>query len=69
MCIVTHMNSRKIIKEIKKKGWVHIRTTGDHWHFHHPEQEAGIVTVPHPKKDIPIGTLKSIEKQANMKFI
>ncbi len=46
---------------------MHIRTTGDHWHFHHPEQ-AGIVTVPHPKKDIPIGTLKSIEKQANMKF-
>ena len=60
------MNSKKIIKAIKKKGWVHIRTTGDHLHFHHPEK-AGIVTVPHPKKDIPIGTLKSIEKQANMK--
>jgi len=24
----------------------------------------GIVTVPHPRKDIPLGTLKSIEKQA-----
>ena len=67
MCIYTHMNSKKIIKAIKKKGWVHIRTTGDHWHFHHPEK-SGIITVPHPKKDIPIGTLKSIEKQANMKF-
>ena len=24
----------------------------------------GIVTVPHPKKDIPVGTLASIERQA-----
>jgi predicted RNA binding protein YcfA (HicA-like mRNA interferase family) len=24
--------------------------------------------VPHPKKDIPIGTLKSIEKQAGIKL-
>jgi predicted RNA binding protein YcfA (HicA-like mRNA interferase family) len=61
------MNSRKIIKIIKKAGWVHIRTSGDHWHFHHPEK-AGIVTITHPKKDIPIGTLKSIEKQSGIKF-
>ncbi len=67
VCTITHMNSKKIITFLKKKGWVHIRTTGDHWHFRHPEK-AGIVTVPHPKKDIPVGTLKSIEKQANMKF-
>lgn len=38
MRIVTHMDSKKNIEAIKKKGWVHIRTTGDHWHFHHPEQ-------------------------------
>ena len=61
------MNSRKIITLIKKAGWVHIRTTGDHWHFHHPSK-AGIVTVPHPKKDVPIGTAKSIEKQAGTKL-
>lgn len=28
----------------------------------------GIVTVPHPKKDITIGTLKSIERQAGLKL-
>ncbi len=28
----------------------------------------GRVTVTHPKKDIPLGTLKSIEKQAGVKF-
>ena len=67
MCNYTHMDSRKIIKLVKKAGWVHIRTTGDHWHFHHPSI-AGIVTVPHSKKDLPIGTLKSIEKQAGIKL-
>ncbi len=61
------MNSRSIVKQLKKDGWKHIRTTGDHFHFHH-SKKPGIVTVPHPKKDIPIGTVKSIERQSGIKF-
>ena len=60
------MNSREIIKLLEKDGWVHVRTTGSHWHFRHDEK-LGTVTVPHPKKDIPLGTLKSIMKQAGLK--
>jgi transposase len=37
--------------------------TGSHHHFQHPTK-AGIVTVPHPGRDIPIGTLRSIERQS-----
>lgn len=29
---------------------------------------AGRVTVPHPKRDLPIGTLRSIEKQSGIKL-
>jgi predicted RNA binding protein YcfA (HicA-like mRNA interferase family) len=61
------MNSRSIIKKLKSEGWEHIRTTGDHFHFRHPNK-SGFVTVPHPKKDIPIGTLKSIERQSGIKL-
>jgi predicted RNA binding protein YcfA (HicA-like mRNA interferase family) len=61
------MDSRAIIKKLENDGWWHIRTTGDHWHFNHPTK-SGIVTVPHPKKDISIGTLKSIEKQSGIKL-
>ena len=61
------MDSRSIIKILKMNGWKHIRTTGDHFHFRHSEK-TGIVTVPHPKKDIPIGTMRSIEKQSGIKF-
>ncbi len=28
----------------------------------------GRVTVPHPRRDIPLGTLRSIEKQAGLKL-
>jgi predicted RNA binding protein YcfA (HicA-like mRNA interferase family) len=43
------------------------RRKGDHWQFKHPTL-AGRVTVPHPKRDLPIGTVRSIEKQVRVKF-
>ncbi|WP_204336808.1 type II toxin-antitoxin system HicA family toxin [Cryomorpha ignava] len=50
---------------IKKDGWRIVRTKGSHHHFKHPIKR-GIVTIPHPKKDIPIGTAKSILTQAGL---
>ena len=61
------MDSRTLIKQLQAGGWKHVRTTGDHWHFRHPDKP-GTVTVPHPKKDLPVGTLKSIEKQAGIRL-
>ncbi|QHM96974.1 type II toxin-antitoxin system HicA family toxin [Kosakonia sacchari] len=59
------MNSRKLIAEIQADGWVLVRVTGSHYHFVHPTKP-GLVTIPHPKKDLPIGTVKSIRKQAGI---
>jgi len=56
-----------VIKRLKAKGWQLVRTKGSHQHFKHPSKP-GIVTVPHPKKDFPIGTLKSIEKQSGVRL-
>lgn len=61
------MDSRKIIKILKQHGWLQVTQSGSHVQFRHPQQK-GRVTVPHPKKDIPIGTLKSIERQSGIKF-
>ena len=61
------MDSRAVIRAIEAHGWVHVRTKGDHWQFKHPTKP-GLVTVPHPTRDIPIGTLKSVEKQAGLKL-
>ncbi|XPV75173.1 MAG: type II toxin-antitoxin system HicA family toxin [Desulfovibrio sp.] len=61
------MESRKIIKIMKKAGWYQVAVKGDHHQFKHPEI-SGRATVPHPNKDIPIGTLKRIEQQTGLKF-
>jgi predicted RNA binding protein YcfA (HicA-like mRNA interferase family) len=61
------MNSRDVIAAIEADGWYEVSREGSHAQFKHPAKK-GRVTVPHPKRDLPIGTLKSIEKQAGIKL-
>lgn len=67
MCILKNMNSADVIKALKAGGWHQVAQKGSHCQFKHPER-AGRVTVPHPKRDIPLDTLKSIEKQSGLKL-
>jgi predicted RNA binding protein YcfA (HicA-like mRNA interferase family) len=60
------MNSRDVIKLIERDGWELVATRGSHHQFKHP-MKVGRVTVPHPKKDLPKKTVKSILKQAGIK--
>lgn len=60
-------SSREVIKKLKQDGWYEVGCDGDHHQYKHPVKK-GRVTVPHPNKDIPIGTLKNIGKQAGIKF-
>ena len=59
------MKSRDVITRIKADNWYEVRQTGSHRHFRHPTKP-GTATVPHPKADLPIGTLKSISKQTGV---
>ncbi|MGA2251288.1 type II toxin-antitoxin system HicA family toxin [Terracidiphilus sp.] len=61
------MTSREIIKSLKADGWYEMAHEGSHKQFKHPVKP-GRVTVLHPKKELPIGTLVSIEKQSGLKF-
>lgn len=61
------LSSREIIRRLKAAGWQHVRTVGSHYQFRH-EQRAGTVTVPHPVKDMPLGTVKSIEHQFGIRL-
>jgi predicted RNA binding protein YcfA (HicA-like mRNA interferase family) len=61
------MNSRQVIEALRAEGWVEVRVRGSHHQFKHPTMK-GTVTVPHPEKDFPIGTLKSIERQSGVKL-
>lgn len=59
------MNGKEIIKILEKNGYQEVRVKGSH---HMLENMNGkTVTVPvHGKKDIKIGTLKSIEKKSGV---
>jgi len=61
------VNSRDIIARIEADGWFKVTQKGSHVQFKHKAKK-GRVTVPHPKRDIAIGTLRSIEKQAQIKL-
>ncbi|MGL5043629.1 MAG: type II toxin-antitoxin system HicA family toxin [Plesiomonas sp.] len=57
------MDSRTAIAMIEADGWYLVRTKGSHHQYTHPTKK-GLVTIKHPSKDIPIGTEKSIKRQA-----
>jgi predicted RNA binding protein YcfA (HicA-like mRNA interferase family) len=60
------MNSTDIIKQLQAAGWEHVSTKGSHHKYRNPVTGKSVI-VPHPKKDLPIGTAKAILKQANLK--
>lgn len=55
------VRSREVIRKLEAAGWFEVRQAGSHKQFRHAEKP-GVVTLPHPKKELPIGTLKSISK-------
>jgi len=61
------MDSRDEIRQLKLDGWYEAGHVGSHKQFKQPAKK-GRVTAPHPKRDLPQGTLKSIEKQAQIRF-
>jgi len=61
------MSSREVIRRLREDGWLEVAHEGSHKQFKHATKK-GRVTVPHPVRDIPIGTLRSIEKQASIRL-
>ena len=61
------MKSAEVISKLETDGWYLARVAGSHHQFKHPTKK-GLVTVPHPKKDLQPVTLKSIEKQSGIKL-
>jgi len=59
------VQSRLLIKELEEAGWILDRITGSHYIFKH-RYNPYTIPVPHPKKDLPIGTVKSIRRRAGL---
>jgi predicted RNA binding protein YcfA (HicA-like mRNA interferase family) len=61
------MNSREVLRLPKADGWVEVAQKGSHLQLKHPVKP-GRVTLPHPKRDLAIGTPSSIERQSGLKL-
>ena len=62
----THMNSGELIKRLEKSGWVLRGVKGSHHIYTHPGR-AGHISIPHPKKDLGVGLVHKLLKQAGLK--
>ena len=56
-------NSRKLIKKLEEDEFVKTTKSGSHQKLYR-ERDNRTVIVPHPKKDLPIGTVRNIYKAA-----
>ncbi|MGQ0671792.1 MAG: type II toxin-antitoxin system HicA family toxin [Hyphomicrobium sp.] len=62
------ISSKAVIAVLEHAGWREVAQRGSHKQFKHPTRK-GRVTVPHPKRDLHLGTIKSIERQSGLKLL
>jgi predicted RNA binding protein YcfA (HicA-like mRNA interferase family) len=60
------MSSRELIKQLEADGWFLRASNGSHHIFVHP-YKPGHISVPHPKKDLGVGLLHKLQKQAGLR--
>jgi len=59
------MSSKDLIRQLERAGWCLSRVRGSHHVFRHPER-GGHVCVPHPRKDLGVGLVRTIRQQAGL---
>ena len=60
------MKVKAIIKQLKTQGWRQVRVKGSHRQFRHPHKLGTVTVAGKLSVEIPPGTLKSIQKQAEL---
>ena len=60
------ISGKKLCKVVEKLGWTLVRVKGSH-HIYTKEDISKIIVIPvHGNRDLPIGTLKGILKDAEL---
>ncbi len=60
------MKVKDVIKKLERDGWYLARTKGSHRQYQHPVKLGTVTVAGKPSLEIPIGTLKSILRQARL---
>lgn len=61
--MIHKLSSRELLQKLQSEGWYPVHQNGSHLKLRHATR-GGIVIVPHPRKDLPAGTLRAIYRQA-----
>ena len=56
-------NSRDIVRRLEREGFVLVSVHGSHHKFHNSQSKRTVIVI-HPKKDIAIGTVRAMYRQA-----
>ena len=59
------VSSKEVLKDLKANGWYEVAQRGSHVQLKHAKTP-GRITVPHPKRDLPLGTASEIYKAAGL---
>lgn len=60
------MKVKDVIKQLEGDGWYLARTKGSHRQFKHPDKSGTVTVSGKLSVDMPIGTLKSVWRQAQI---
>jgi predicted RNA binding protein YcfA (HicA-like mRNA interferase family) len=60
------MKVREVMRMLRDDGWILVRTRGSHRIFKHPTKPNHVTVPGKESKDLAIGTLKSILRQAEL---
>ena len=61
VCMPIELNSRRIVARLEADGFERVSSRGSHVKF---RKGPRTVIVPHPKKELPLGTARAIAKLA-----
>lgn len=62
------LTAKEVIKILLQQGFQEISQTGSHIKFFNLATKKTVIVPFHQGKDLPIGTLKAIEKQSGLTF-
>ncbi|MBE9062951.1 type II toxin-antitoxin system HicA family toxin [cf. Phormidesmis sp. LEGE 11477] len=62
------LTAKQAIKQLKAAGFVEASQNGSHLKLFNADTRRSAIVPIHSSKIIPVGTLKAIEKQADIKF-
>lgn len=61
------MKVREVIKRLEEDGWYLARTRGSHRQYKHPIKKGTVTVSGRISIDVPVGALKNIWRQAQIK--